>query len=538
MEVNKTPSSEPKQSSSDQNQTKEIQLQGASTKFLNKEEYDFWMNLKDWKWRIQNLYYIKNKKGQKVKFKPNWAQKQLLDNLWFFSILLKARQLGMTTFFCILYLDQVLFNANKTAGIIAHRKEDAEKFFDDKVKFAWDNLPESLKDALGYPNTDSAKELSFPNGSKIFVSTSTRGGTLQYLHISEFGKICAQYPGKAKEIVTGAINSVEQGCFVTIESTAEGRSGYFFNYCEEGQNAKREGRELTPLEFKFFFFPWWQEPEYRMRANFVITAEYKSYFESLEKNHGITLDDDQKRWYISKKKTNGEDMFREYPSTPEEAFMASIEGAYYKTQMQKVYEDRRIRNVPWDTRYPVDTWWDLGMNDLNVILFTQAVGNEIRFIDQYVNSGEGLGHYVNVLKSKPYTYGQHTFPHDINVRNLDAGGDTRRKTLSELGLTNIRTIERTKDINDDIEAVRKLFSRFYFDEERMSSTNDKIPGLIEACNSYRKEWDEKLGEFKNYPRHDKFSHIVDPLRLVARGWRWHALENSSSSAKEDIVNFF
>ncbi len=170
------------------------------------------------------------------------------------------------------------------------------------------------------------------------------------------------------------------------------------------------------------------------------------------------------------------------------------------------------------------------------MLFTQAVGNEIRFIDMYMNSGEGLAHYVNILKGKGYTYGQHTFPWDVEIRNLDATGDTRRKTLMELGLTNVRTIEKTKDINDDIEAVRKLFSRFYFDEAKMSSKNEKMPGLIESCNSYRKEWDEKLGEFKNYPRHDKFSHVVDPLRLVARGWRWHTLSNDKGEVK--ISNYF
>lgn len=511
-------------------------------KLSDKEAEDiFRKNLSDWKWRIKNLYYIKDKNGTKTLFKPNWAQLEIMNDLWFFSVILKARQLGMTTFFCILYLDQILFKANKTAGIIAHRKEDAEKFFDDKVKFAWDNLPDWLKDQLGPPDTNTAKELKFPNGSKIFVSTSTRGGTLQYLHLSEFGKVCAQFPGKAREIVTGAINSVEQGCFVTVESTAEGRSGYFFDYCQEGQQARRDKRKLSPLEFRFFFFPWWKNPEYALEANFIINATFDEYFEKLERMHDVDkLSDAQKRWYIVKKKANGDDMFREYPSTPDEAFQASIEGAYYAVQMAKVYADKRITTIPYDQRYPVDTWWDLGMNDTNVILFTQAVGNEIRFIDMYANSGEGLAHYVNVLNERGYVYGQHTFPHDIEVRNLDAEGKTRRQTLTELNVRNIRTIERTKNINDDIEAVRKLFSRFYFDEAKMSSAHAKFPGLIESCNSYKKAWNEKLGEFSNYPLHDKHSHIVDPLRLVARGWRWNMVDQNSNSQSNDadISNFF
>jgi len=95
-------------------------------------------------------------------------------------IILKARQLGITTFFSILYLDQVLFNSNKQAAIIAHTDKDTKKIFG-KIKFAWDSLPELLKENLGMPKTETVGELSFPNGSKIFVARSTRGDSLQFL---------------------------------------------------------------------------------------------------------------------------------------------------------------------------------------------------------------------------------------------------------------------------------------------------------------------------------------------------------------------
>lgn len=496
--------------------------------FLTEEELEFYNNLKDPSWRLNNLYYIINKHGKKIKFKPNWAQQKILNNLWFFTIILKARQLGITTFFCILYLDQILFKANKTAGIIAHTDGDTKKIFA-RIKYAWENLPENLKESIGLPSTDSVGEMKFPNGSSIFVARSTRGSTLQYLHISEFAKICAKYPEKAREIVTGAINSVEKGNFISIESTAEGKEGYFAEYCMEAQQAEKEGKQLSELDFKYFFFPWWEESSYRLKQGGSITKEYADYFEKLEKVHGVTLDVEQKNWYISKKSKNDEDMYREYPSIWEEAFMAQIEGAYYAQQMQKVYEDNRIRNVPYDSRFPVLTYWDLGVNDFNVIIFVQAVGNEIRFIDEYHNHGEGLAHYVSVLKEKKYVYGAHTFPHDVEVQNLDEQGKTRRQTLVDLGMMNIRTVERTKDINDDIEGVRKLFSRFYFDEQKCAK-------LVEACQNYKKEWDDKLGQFKNSPKHDKHSHLVDPLRNLARTWSQHMIGESKGDVK--ISNFF
>ena len=443
-------------------------------------------------------------------------------------IILKARQLGITTFFSILYLDQILFNSHKSAAIIAHTDKDTKKIFE-KIKFAWENLPDELQEAIGLPRTESVGEMSFPNGSRIFVARSTRGNSLQFLHVSEFAKICAKYPDKAKEIVTGAINSVEQGNFVSIESTAEGKEGYFFDFCTEAQKSELSKKELSPMEFKFFFFPWWKEKSYRTEGNVAIPKEDEAYFEKLEAVNGIILDEEQKKWYITKKKIQGSDMFAEFPSTPEEAFSASVDGAYYSEQMKSVYKDQRIRNVPYDSRYLVDTWWDLGYNDQTVILFTQAIGNEIRFIDCYLNTGEGLGHYVNVLKERNYNYGKHTFPHDIEVHSLDENATSRRQTLIDLGMLNIRTIERTKDIADDIEAVRKIFSRFYFDEK-------KCEPLIAACQNYRKEWDDKAGRWKDKPRHDKNSDIVDPLRLLAKGWKQHTMEEESSAVK--ISNFF
>jgi len=505
------------------------QSQSQSKQYLNKAELEFWQNLRDWKWRIKNLYYVKDKHGKRTKFVPNWAQQEILDNLWFFSIILKARQLGITTFFCILYLDQILFNSNKTAAIIAHTDVDTKRIFE-KIKFAWENLPDELKENIGLPKIESVGELAFPNGSKIFVARSTRGSALQFLHISEFAKICAKYPEKAREIVTGAINSVEKGNFVTIESTAEGKEGYYFDYCKEAQQAAQENRKLTELDFKFFFFPWWQEPAYRIEADFTITKEYQEYFDKLQSVNKILLDDEQKRWYIVKKKKNDQDMMREYPSTPEESFSSSIEGAYYSEQMKQVFEGQRIRNIPWDSRYSVMTFWDLGYSDSNIIIFAQAIGNEIRIIDEYYNHSEGLAHYVNILKSKPYSYGTHYFPHDVEVHSLDAEGKSRRQTLIDLGVTNIRTIERAKDINDGIESVRKIFSRFYFNE----ATTVEI---VKALGAYRKDWDDKIGDFKNNPRHDKASHWADAMRVLALAWPQH-MANTSDKDEAKITNFF
>lgn len=463
--------------------------------------------LKSRTWRLNNLYWIKNKRGQKVKFRLNQFQSILFNTFWYFNIVLKARQLGITTFFCILYLDAILFSANKTAAIIAHTEKDAKKIFKEKIRFPVENLPPAIRDEL-LISTDSVEELSFKNGSSISVSVSTRSAAVQYLHISEFGTICQKFPEKAEEIVSGAINSVEQGQYVSIESTAKGRSGYFFNFTEEAKKNMLQGKKLNPLEFKFFFFAWWEEPTYTMATQEVLYPELATYFDELDAV-GIKLTDGQKQWYQAKWKTQKDSMRVEYPSTPEEAFMASTEGGYYTNQIAQVYKEKRIRHVPFEPRVPVDTWWDLGRNDYNVIIFTQTVGREIHIIDLYFNRLEALPHYVAVMQKKRdelgYIYGSHYLPHDVEVTELSSG-ITRKQTLQSLGLTQIRVVPKL-GIQEGIEMTRNLFNKFWFDEE-------KTIKLVEAIVNYRKEWDDKLGQFKDIPLHDESSHFCDALRSM------------------------
>ena len=213
----------------------------------------------------------------------------LLAELHYLNVILKARQLGFTTFIQLFMLDACLFNSNIRAGTIAHTLDDAQMIFSDKVKFPYDNLPDELKAARPIVK-ESADELLFANNSCIRVATSMRSGTLQYLHISEYGKLCAQFPDKAREVRTGALNTVQAGQVVFLESTAEGQEGHFFELCEAARAKQRTGAPLTPLDFSFHFFPWWRAPEYELEeAGVVIDEPHRRYFDKLEAVHGITL---------------------------------------------------------------------------------------------------------------------------------------------------------------------------------------------------------------------------------------------------------
>jgi hypothetical protein len=280
-------------------------------------------------YRLNNLYHIRNKDGLIVKFKLNAEQEYYVLNRHNRNINLKARQLGFTTLAVIDALDDCLFEEYFEAGIIADDLDNAKKIFE-KAKLAFELLPEWLKKHR-IPTTDRAGEYRFPNGSVFSVDTSFRGGTLSRLHVSEFGKISKKYPLKAKEIITGAFEAVPAKGFIDIESTAEGVSGEFYDLCQVAM-AKTQNK-LSSLEFKFFFFPWYKNLEYQISSDIKVTEELEKYFKYLKDEQGIELSKNQKAWYALKKESLKEEMAQEYPSFPEESFLASGRPVFNQQQI-------------------------------------------------------------------------------------------------------------------------------------------------------------------------------------------------------------
>lgn len=217
-------------------------------------------------------------------------------------------------------LDDTLFKSNFECALIAHEKPAMEKIFH-KIELAWKEFPGYLKEYFGWEEDKATMyEIRFNNGSSISTTLSARSGRLSRLHISEFGKICAKYPDKAKEIITGSFPAAQHGR-IDIESTAEGNYGAFFEMYWEA--AKHE-TQMSEKEFKSFFFPWTKDGKYEADPATVrdgINKELQEY----QKIHGLT--DRQVAWYSLEKsnqdKAGAGMMMQEYPTTAEEAFMAS-----------------------------------------------------------------------------------------------------------------------------------------------------------------------------------------------------------------------
>lgn len=182
-----------------------------------------------------------------------------------------------------------------------------------------------------------------------------------------------------------------------------------------------------------------------------------------------------------------------------------VDGSYYQAQMSLMHREKRICNLPVEMTLPVHTVWDIGVSDSTAIWFLQFVGNDIRWVDYYEASGEGLMHYVEMLKSKPYVYGTHYAPHDIEVREYTSGV-SRIETARKMGI-NFQIVDKMS-IQDGIDALRIVLGYSWFDIVRCEKG-------LEALKNYRKEWNDKMNEYKPTPIHDWTSHAADAARYAA-----------------------
>lgn len=468
----------------------------------------------DQAWRLDNLYYITDRDGKRILFKMNRAQRQLLKEMSFRNIILKARQLGFTTFIQIFMLDMAVFHEDTQCAVIAQTEDVAEGIFREKLKYAFDGLPQAIRDQVSQKPKFryNTTELFLSNGSGIRVSTSVRGGTLQYLHVSEFGKIAAKNPEKAREIVTGALNTLGAEQVAFIESTAEGQDGRFYNMCMNAMQKRDRGDKLTAIDWKFFFFPWWEEPTYTISPTGIeLPEEFTRYFSTLKKEHGIALSDGQKAWYYKKQiDEQGEDMKREFPSYPEEAFEQALEGAYYAVQMMRADKDGRIRDVPFNPALEVETWWDIGFNDSTAIWFVQRDGDALKVINYFEDSEQSVEYYAGVLKDFKndlgYRYSRHVFPHDVKKHDWSNEDDTK-SAAEKRGIKPIIIIPKLS-VQEGINKVRTVLARCYFDKTNCEEG-------LKYLREYRKEWDEKHSRWRNTPRHDENSHGADAFRYGA-----------------------
>jgi phage terminase large subunit len=189
-------------------------------------------------------------------------------------------------------------------------------------------------------------------------------------------------------------------------------------------------------------------------------------------------------------------------------FDAALPGAIWGKELWQLEQEGRVKSDLFDPELKVHAVLDLGFSDDTAIWWFQ-VGKELRLIDCYASSGMPISHYHDVLKARPYQYGEWLWlPHDARAKSLQTGRSIEEQFRSlgwkprivpELGLI------------DGIQAARLTLTDCYFDE--------KCREGIETLKQYQREYDEDKRCFRDKPRHDWTSHYADSFRYACLVWR-------------------
>jgi len=393
-----------------------------------------------------------------IPYKPRELQKILHQNIskHRFSVLVLHRRAGKTVMCINHMIKEALLNPNQPS-----RYAFISPTFKQGKATAWDYIKTYAGKIPGVKFNESELRADFPNGSRITILGGENDQALRgiFLDGAVLDETQSINPTLFPEIIRPALADRKGWCIFI--GTPKGRNYFYDLYCQ----AKEAGKD------------WY-------------TAIHKA-------SETKILDADELE---SAKQMMSPDLFEQ---EFECSFQAAITGAYYGATIEKAEKDGKVIDGLYDESLEVETWWDLGMNDQTVIWFVQRHKDQIRLIDYYEASGEGLDHYAKVLNNKPYEYSTHIAPHDIKVRELGAFGKSRLESALELGIA--FQVAPKLSIEDGIEAVRKALPNCYFDRTKCEKG-------IEALKAYQKKWDEKNQCFRNKPLHNFASHSADAFR--------------------------
>jgi len=433
-----------------------------------------------------------------------------LDNMHNRNLILKARQLGMSTFAVLYLLDETLFNENLASGIVSYSLEHAQHIFKRIIGHALDTLPHEIKALAGIVQR-SAREINFNNGSSLRVDTTLRGGSYPLVLVSEFGKTCSRNPQKAEEVITGTLQAVPKDGKVIIESTGEGNEGFFAEMIMEAARRGNEG--ITNLDYKLFFYNWLQEPSYTIEEPVKYDVSLTDYFNNLEKELSIKITQPQRNWYAKQTISLKDKIKQEFPSTIAEAFLSTSDAFYFAEGVTNAYAENRCLYTPlYDALLPVYVAMDIGVNDLTVLVFFQLAHGEVRVIDYYEDKNKGVDFYAKfLLQEKKFLYHTIFLPHDSTKRDALDTSNTYERDFRRLfsGTNTVFHVLKRMDKQLSISHAKTILDRCVFNVNRVKPFLDKV-------SKYRKKWNEALGRYMEEPLHNDASNYADAFQYTCQ----------------------
>jgi len=420
----------------------------------------------------------------KTGYIPRKVQAILHNALKRFNVLVCHRRFGKTVFSINEMIDKGLSNPKKNPQYAYFAP-----YYGQAKRVAWDYFKDFTKDIPGVTVNEADLRIEIPRPD--------RGDKIRFMLLG------ADNPGSIRGIyLDGAVLDEYAEMDVTIwgqvirPALADRLGWAIFIGTPKGQNQFFDMYEMATKDPEWF------------------TAIYKA--------------SETKILPKSELAAAGKEMtIEEYQQEFECSFTAALIGAYYGKEMEAAETEGRILGLPYDVALPVDTFWDLGIDDTTAIWFIQDVGPRIHVIDYHEMSGEGLPYYAKMLLAKPYVYSEHTMPWDANHRNIDSG-ITRADTWKDLMGKRPRVLPKT-DALDRIHATRTILPRCYFDKEKTER------GRL-ALSHYQRKWDAKNKIFQMKPKHDWASNGADAFGAFSTGFRSKQFKQSLQDLPRQAVS--
>lgn len=364
--------------------------------------------------------------------------------------------------------------AGKTTAALNHLQRDALKIEKSRWAFiaptyrqakliAWDIIKNAARPIPGVEFNEVELTVKYPNGSKLSLYGADNPDSLRGLGL--WGVVFDEYSQQPSNIFTEVIRPAladHQGYAIWI-GTPKGRNEFYRLYNEGKAKENWHSIMLTVDNTQLIPISELEDAKLSMRRD-----EY------------------QQEWYCS--------------------FDAAIKGAVFASEMASMREDGRIGIVPYDKKLLVHTAWDRGVGENLVVGFYQFVYGQLKRIDTWQGQGNyGLPEGIKALQDKPYVYGKHFGPHDIEGTDSSTG-KTWKETAKELNF-DFEVVPKMP-VKDRISIAQLAISHLWVDEKK----NEK---WIDAMSQYHYGWDEKRGMFLDDPYHDWASHFADEFCYAA-----------------------
>ena len=361
---------------------------------------------------MEHCFMVIDKRGQLVPFKLKKGQRKFLEiyfklklaGLPIRIVILKARQLGMSTLIAAIAMMEMMIHPNLSCLVAADDKGDVTAALFEIYKRYVEHYP--IADQI--ESTTKGHRLILQNGSNIRCTgeKAVKGITCRYLHLSEaaFFTDLSKFNAMANQAIPGL-----PGTVIILETTANRYGDAFYNFYKETERGEND--------YEAIFLPWFWDEDYQhpfkddlekleFENSLDTIVKYGPERELMEAYPEITLEHMKwRRWCIANNCENSLGEFkRQYPSNSEEAFLAQDTNVI-KTDALKFYLDKEVKEPKEQGRFEIS---EVMPHRKDPVFVESSFDRDIVQIyqdpDPFGDYAAGSDHAIE-LESKDYNHG-------------------------------------------------------------------------------------------------------------------------------------